>query len=138
MYSIKMSDFVKMELEFIKPAVAGATAYAIDKMYFKEANMNKSLMFAGSVATGIFVGGVLGSYAPDFNLGGFASGKAIESRILEISFGSGLAYTLNKYVLKNDLTQQDLMKRLGTIVLADIAGEYATDYMNGRPLSIFE
>jgi hypothetical protein len=121
----------------IKPLAAAATAFAIDKFYFNESNLQRSAMFAASVGAGVYVGAIAGQYAPDFQLPMLGSGKAAESRVLEIALGGGAAYAVNKFVLKNDYGRNDLVKRLGSIVVADFAGELISDYVAGRPLAVF-
>jgi hypothetical protein len=121
----------------VKPLATAAAAFAIDKLYFKETDMKRSAMFAASVGAGVYIGSMVGQYAPDFQLPMLGSGKSAESRILEIALGGGAAYALNKYVLKNDYSRDDMLKRLGTIVVADFAGEIVADYVAGRPIAIF-
>ena len=112
----------------VKPVVAGAVAGAIDKFYFKETDQKKTLMFAGAVGAGVFAGAAAADILPlEYAFGFLGNGKAIEQRLLEIGVGAGSAYALNKYVLKVDLNKNDLMKRVGTIIVSDIVGEYASD-----------
>jgi hypothetical protein len=129
-----------MSFEFsdniVKPAIAGATAFAIDKFYFKEYDMQKSIMFAGSVGGGVFLGALAADALPlETTFAMLGNGKAIEARVLEIGCGAGVAYAVNKFILKNDLNKNDLMKRVGTIVVCDIVGEFGSDIIAGRPLN---
>jgi hypothetical protein len=132
-----MSVLSFIDNSIIKPAISGGTAFLIDKYYFKESNTQRSIYFAAAVGTGIAAGTIIGSAAPDFSLGVIGSGKAIESRIAEITLGTGAAYAINKFVLKNDFSRDQMMKRVGAIVVCDIAGEFASDFFAGRALSIF-
>ena len=50
-----------------------------------------------------------------------------------MSFGAG--YTLNKYILNNDGSQHDIIKKIGAIVTADVIAEYFTDFLAARPIS---
>ena len=50
-----------------------------------------------------------------------------------MSLGAG--YAVNKFILNNDGTQHDIIKKIGAIVLSDIIAEYATDFLATRPLS---
>jgi hypothetical protein len=125
--------------DIVKPVIAAGTAFAIDKFYFKEYDMKKSAMFAGCVGVGVFAGGMVADALPlesAFDILG--NGKAIEARVMEIGVGAGLAYSLNKFVLKNDLSRDDLFKRLGTVVVCDIVGELGSDLIAGRTMSYLE
>ena len=59
----------------------------------------------------------------------------VEERILEITMSFGAGYAVNKFILQNDGTQHDIIKKIGAIVVADVIAEYATDFLATRPLS---
>ena len=44
---------------------------------------------------------------------------------------------LNKFVLKNDYTQDQMLNKLAVIAAADFIAEYATDYLQGNKLAYF-
>jgi hypothetical protein len=48
---------------------------------------------------------------------------------VEIGLGSGAAYAMNKYVLKNDYNSANLLTRLGIVVVADIVGETVCEFL---------
>lgn len=131
-----MSDLVALEISLSKPVAAAAVAYGLDTMYFGTPS-NRAIPFAAATAAGIYVGSILGHYVPDFSFGLLANGKSIEQRVMEVAVGGGAAYAINKFYLNNELSKKDMMKRLGAIVVADIASQYFSDYMEGKPLSIF-
>jgi hypothetical protein len=56
-------------------------------------------------------------------------GKALEGRIVEVACGSAAAYSLNRFVLKNEYTSQDLLYKIGIIVVADIVAETVCELM---------
>ena len=46
------------------------------------------------------------------------------------------AYAINKFILKNNTYRENTMNKIGAFIAADIAGEYISDYIGGRPLAI--
>ena len=126
-----------LSLDYVKPLVAGGVAVALDMFYLGEQNTMKSATFGASVAAGTFVGGMLGNYAPDIDLPVLGNGKGLEQRILEIGAGAGVGYGFNKYVLKNSSYREEMIQKIGVIVVADLASELVSDFLAGRPLSIF-
>lgn len=130
-----MSNSVSLDL--LKPLISGGAVVALDMFYLKEQNLNNSLIFGGAVAAGVYVGGMLGQYAPDISLPILGNGKGLEQRIVEIASGAGSAFVLNKYVMKNTSYRDDTMQKLGVIIVADLVGELASDVLAGRPLSVF-
>ena len=126
-----------ISLDYVKPLVSGGIAFALDMFYLGEQNTTKSATFGASVAAGTFVGGMLGNYAPDIDLPVLGNGKGLEQRILEIGAGAGVGYGFNKYVLKNSSYREEMIQKIGVIVVADLASELVSDFLAGRPLSIF-
>ena len=53
-------------------------------------------------------------------------GKNLEARIIETLSGSSIAYCVNRFVLKNDYNNKDLLNKLGIIVFADFVAESLT------------
>ena len=64
------------------------------------------------------------------------NGKGLLESVAEIRFGAGTAYGINKFVLKNNCFKENMTNKLITLTFADIAGEYISDFVAGRPLSI--
>jgi len=119
-----------------KPVVAGAVAYALDTMYFKTES-SRAIPFAAATAFGIYLGSISGMFIPDITMGFFPNGKSIEQRLVEIATGSASSYAINRFYLRNDFDSRQMMERVAAIAIADVAGEYAGDYIAGRPMSIF-
>ena len=67
----------------------------------------------------------------------FGNGKLIASRLIEVTSGSGTAYVVNRFVMKNDADKAGTIRILGVIVASDVIGEYICDYANGRKLAYF-
>ena len=129
----------------IKPVVSGVVASVLDMKLLGETNSRKSMAFGAAVALGVGVGERLSVFAPQFELGFISNGKAVESRVMEWVLASGGAYAVNKYAFSNDPIDmrnaafwKSVGKKVGVIVLSDIAGEYASDFFNSRPLAIFQ
>ena len=127
-----------IDSNIVKSAIAGATAIAIDRYYFGERDIKSSLYFGGAVSAGIYAGTIIGPIAPDFAFGILGSGKQVEERIVEIGFGSASAYALNKYVFKNDYSRDQMLYKLGAIIVCDFVGELTSDLIAGRSLDFFE
>ena len=131
-----MSEFVQLQVSLSKPIVASAVHYAIDTMYFKSPS-DRALPYAGAVGVGIYISSIAGNFVPDLSFGMFPNGKTVEARILEIGLGATSAWAMNKNYLGNDFGRQDMMMRLGAIAISDFLGEYASDFMQGKSLAIF-
>ena len=122
----------------IKPLVAVAVVVGLDKFYLKNQNLNSSLMFGASVGGGILIASMIGSSLPSLIpkiTSNMVDVKTLQARIVEISIGTGAAYALNTYILKNEYNRNDMITKLGVIVAADVISELIDDYMNVRPLS---
>ena len=133
--STSNSDFI------IKPLATGAVAVAINQFILKENDMNRSMYLGIAAAGGAAAGSFVGSMLPDMNFGSqqyFGNGKGVSQRIAEVGLGTAGAFVLNTYVLKNTSFRDNWMNQIGVIVAADLAGEYISDYVAGRPLAIFE
>ena len=125
-----------VSIDTIKPVIAGGVAFVLDKFYLKQEDFSRSAMFGVSVAAGTYVGGMVGTMAPDFNLPVLGNGKGVAQRAAEIGAGAGAAWGLNKFMLKNEGYRENIMEKVGVIILADLAGELGSDFLAGRPLSI--
>jgi len=133
-----MSSSIFDTSSMVKSATGAGLAFAFDKFWFQERNFTNSAYFAGSVGLGLAVGGAVGAMAPDYDLGSFGSSKAIESRISEIIFGTGTAYLVNKFALKNDYSRNQLLEKLAVIAICDVVGELVSDAVAGREINPFK
>jgi hypothetical protein len=115
-----------------KPVVAGAAAAAAEYFIMKNQNVKKCAMFGGAVGLGIAavspVEMIISPYFPTNTPMGHI-GKALEGRIVEVACGSAAAYALNRFVLKNEMTNNDLLYKLAIICVADIIGETVCEIM---------
>ena len=126
------------ENTLLKPIVMGATVVALDKFVMKNQNMNESLYFGLAGAVGAYGGAMVAKAMPlPLPSGDYFDGKTLEMRIAEIGVGAGVGYALNRYALKNDFNQKNMLNKLGILAVADFISEYAIDYMQGRKLAFF-
>ena len=127
------SDYV------IKPLATASTVFLIETFVFNETDQTKALTFSAAAAIGTYGGMVIGSSLPDMSstlpiyLG---NGKGLLQRVAEVGFGGSASFVLNRYVLKNSSYRENIMNKIGTLIVADIVGEYVADYIAGRPLAI--
>jgi hypothetical protein len=134
MTSVSSSDYM------IKPLATAGLVVALDQMVLNESNLNNSIIFGVSAAAGVYAGMIIGSSIPDMSatlpvfLG---NGKGLIQRVAEVGFGAGAGYGVNKFVFKNSGGyRENMYNKIGVLVAADIGGEYITDFIQGRPLSI--
>jgi hypothetical protein len=127
-----------MDTTLLKPLVVGAIAGSIDRFYLGEANPMRSFYFGSAVAVGNYSAEYI---APLINIlpiptvaKGLYDGKTLMERIIEIGSSSGVAYSLNKYVLNNDPYANEFLTRVGIIAVSDAVGTYAVEYFNSKPL----
>ena len=126
------------ENTLLKPIVMGATVVALDKFVMKNQNMNESLYFGLAGAIGAYGGAMVAKAMPlPLPSGEYFDGKTLEMRIAEIGVGAGVGYAINKYALKNDFNQKNMLNKLGILAVSDFIAEYAVDYLQGRSLSFF-
>ena len=127
-----------MSFNYQKPLIGGIVAAAADKFVLQQGDMQKSLIFGATVAAALAVStvveGSIPSFLPDLTSLG-SSGKTMSERVVEIAAGSLGAYAVNRYVLKNDTNPRDMMKKIGIVVVADIAGTYGSEYLNTQALT---
>jgi hypothetical protein len=115
-----------------KPLVAGVAAGIADHFFMKNTNMKSNAYFGAAVGAGIFsVSWIEPIVAPLFPthtpIG--AIGENLEGRVVEIALGSASAYAMNKYILKNEYTNQDMLYKLGIVVAADLIGETVCEFL---------
>ena len=126
--------------DYVKPLTAAAAAFALDKFVLMNPNMMSSAYFGASVGAALFAVKMVEVNVPAFlpdipSIG--ATGKTLSNRVAEIAGGVGASYVISKFVAKDTSSPQVMMKRMACVVAADLAGEYASDYANSRPLSYF-
>ena len=124
----------------LRPVIVGVTSIVLDKYLLGEAEMMKSVYFGGVVAAGVYasewVAPMIALDLPSANKTLY-NGKTLSTRLIELAVASGGVFVVNKYMLLNDTYRDEVMKRVGVILLSDIAGTYATEYINGQPMSFF-
>ncbi len=122
----------------VKPVATALVAYAIDQFVLKETNQNKSMSIAAAAGIGATTGMIVGSIIPTLDLGTyFGNGKGLSQRVAEIGLAAGGSYVINNMVLKNTGFRESPWAKLPVFIAADVAGEYISDYIAGRPLAIF-
>ena len=119
----------------LKPIIAGGVIVALDKYALNQQNLNSSLYFGLCGAIGIYSAQLVVPMIPNQGSGTMIDPKTLEGRILEVGLGASAVYSLNRFVLMNDLKPNDLMIKIAVIACADFVAEYADDYLNGRALS---
>ena len=116
----------------IKPIIASGVILAIDRLYFKNLNLTSNLYFAGSVGAGTFVSSSIaeatrGMMPTNTIIGGL--GKNLESRVLEIASVSAVAYSTNRFFLKNEYNVNDMGMRLAAIAIGDLISEAVSEFV---------
>ena len=115
-----------------KPLVAGLVAGAADHFFMKNEDIKSNMYFAAAVGGGIaavsWVEPLVSPCFPTHTPMGHI-GKALEGRIIEIACGSAAAYAMNRYVLKNEYTTNDLMYKLAIVAGADLVGETVCEFL---------
>ena len=114
----------------VKPLVASAVILYIDRFYFKNSDMRSNLYFAGSVGLGTFVSSSIaestrGMISTNTLIGSL--GKNLESRVIEIAAVSGVAYGVNRLVLKNEISSNDMYMKLAAIAVGDVVSEIISE-----------
>ena len=102
----------------------------IDRFYFKNSDLRSNLYFAGSVGAGTFVSSSIaestrGMIPTNTMIGGL--GKNIESRVIEIAAVSGVAYGVNRLVLKNEISSNDMYMKIVSIAVGDVVSEIISE-----------
>ena len=115
---------------FVKPLVASAMILAIDRFYFKNSDLTSNLYFAGSVGLGTFASSSIaestrGMIPTNTMIGSL--GKNIESRVIEITAVSSVAYSVNRFVLKNEISTNDIYMKLIAIATGDVVSEIVSE-----------
>ena len=122
---------------YLKPLATTGVAVLLDRMVLRQTDMTKNLSFGLSVGLGVGLGSMIAQNLPIADSpSSFGNGKQIASRLLEITAGTGTAYAVNRWVMKND-TGTGMIRKVGVIFASDFLGEYITDYASGRSLGFF-
>ena len=109
-------------------------AGALDHYVLGVPDMKNNAIFAGSVASGIVVGNLIGSTIPSvIQDSTYYAGKTIAQRAFELGFGTASAYAINMAMAQ--AKYGDTYKRIGVIFATDFIAEYASDYIIGNPLA---
>lgn len=126
-----------MSTDIVKPLVTSLVAGLANRYICKETSMKRNAIFAGAVGVGVFAGGAVATMIPPMG-SVLGNGKGLSARVVEVGLGSAVSYGINKVLMQNVSYGDSFAKKVGIIVVADIIGEYASDYMAGRPLSLLE
>ena len=131
---VQTTDFV------VKPLATAACTFAIYQFVFSESSINTSAILAVDSCAGAYLDMMVGSSI--FNLSHALSVflgnvKRQLDIVAEIGFGAGTAYEINKFIQKYTTYRENVTKILITLTAADIAGEYISDFVAGKPLNIF-
>jgi hypothetical protein len=131
----------------VKAVSCGVIAGALDNYVNEGSNMDARAI-GRSAGFGTVVGGAIYAshcIAPSFtNMvpmadTSFFNGKTLEHRLIELTLGSAGAIALGKSgVLNTVITNKDIPKKIGIIIIADVLGEYVADYVHSKPLSYLQ
>ena len=123
------------EKMYLKPLLTGAIAGGLDRYYLGMNNTNSNLMFAGAVGAAIYASELIAPSIP--NIGSLSDGmlnnKNLAVRLTEIGLGSAFAVGVNRY-LGNEYVNATTLQRVGVVIVSDVLGEYASDYLTNKPL----
>ena len=115
------------ESTLLKPLAMGAIVVALDKFVMKNQNMNESLYFGLAGAVGAYGGAMVAKAMPlPLPSGDYFDGKTLEMRIAEIGIGAGVGYALNKYALKNDFNQKNMLNLEYSLPQTSLANTLST------------
>jgi hypothetical protein len=126
---------------YIKPIAMAGCVIAGDKFILKETDMNRSMYLGAAGAAGVLAAQMV---APMITTnisminGAYTDSKTLELRVLEISGAVGVAFVLNKFVLKNEIYVNNDLNKIALLAGADFVAEYIDDYLSGRTLSFFK
>lgn len=126
---------------YIKPIAMAGCVIAGDKFILKETDMNRSMYLGAAGAAGVLAAQMV---APMITTnisminGAYTDSKTLELRVLEISGAVGVAFVLNKFVLKNEISTNNDLNKIALLAGADFVAEYIDDYLSGRTLSFFK
>ena len=113
----------------LKPVICASTVFLADRFILKNLNTKSNIAFASSVGGGVMIASSIGEATKNMfytNTIVGSLGKNLEARIIETLSGASIAYCANRFVLKNDYNNKDLLNKLGIIVFSDFVAESLT------------
>ena len=113
----------------LKPVICASTVFLADRFILKNLNTKSNIAFASSVGGGVMIASSIGEATKSMfytNTIVGSLGKNLEARIIETLSGASIAYCVNRFVLKNDYNNKDLLNKLGIIVFSDFVAESIT------------
>lgn len=126
---------------FLKPACVAGVAVALDQFVMKETNFNRSLIFGACVGAGNYLAEMVAPHIvpdlPSLNSKMY-NGKIVGERVVELATSAVSVFSVNKYLLRNDIYKDEMFMRMGLIVASDIAGTYLSEYIDSKPLTYLE
>ena len=123
--------------KFVRPAISAGVAMTLDRVILGNNDIKKNLMFGASVGTGIALGTMAGSMVIPDSLDTaltFGNGKQIGTRAIELGVSGITSYVVTRYILKES-DKSNIIRKIGVILISDVAGEIACDYLSGRNIS---
>ena len=102
--------------------------------------MNSSLALGAAAGTAFYFSKNIAKMLPKQSGGDNAMYDVVtlETRIGEIGIAGLGGFALNKYVLNNDIRPNEMLQKIGLIVVADFVSEYIDDYMASRPMAFLK
>lgn len=129
-----------MSNSFYKPVVGAVLVAAGDNFILQNRNMNSSLALGAAAGTAFYFSKNIAKMLPKQSGGDNAMYDVVtlETRIGEIGIAGLGGFALNKFVLNNDIRPNEMLQKIGLIVVADFVSEYIDDYMASRPMSFLK
>jgi hypothetical protein len=120
-----------MTAAIVKPIVTGSIVGVVEKMYFKNTDINclyTGLAVSAGVLATSWVEPLTNNLFPTKTATG-AGMKFLEGRIVEIACASGACYGLTRYVIKTEMNPRNFAMKIGVIAAADSLAELITDFI---------
>ena len=129
-----------MSNSFYKPVIGAALVVAGDNFILQNRNMNSSLALGAAAGTAFYFSKNIAKMLPKQSGGDNAMYDVVtlETRIGEIGIAGLGGFALNKFVLNNDIRPNEMLQKIGLIVVADFVSEYIDDYMASRPMAFLK
>ena len=129
-----------MSNSFYKPVIGAALVVAGDNFILQNRNMNSSLALGAATGTAFYLSKNIVKMLPNVSSGDNAmyDVKTLETRLGEIGVAGLGGYAINKFVLNNDIRPNEMLQKIGLIVVADFVSEYIDDYMSNRPMEFLK